>query len=146
MLKFSDQFEKFISMVLLAFAMLMVCYQVVALIWNAVESFSERFKRSGLEYAPQYGKTIAILFFNTLLMMEIMQTIKVFSQSHLVKVRIILIVCLIAAGRKVLALGEETTNPMAEIALAVLILSLATGYFLVSRTTKESGDENEHES
>jgi len=68
-------------------------------------------------------------------MIEIMQTIKVFSDSHINKVRIILIVCLIAASRKVLALGEQTVEPASELALAGLILSLAAGYFLVTRKT-----------
>jgi uncharacterized membrane protein (DUF373 family) len=74
------------------------------------------------------------MFFNILLMMEIMETIRVFSHHHIIKVRIILIVCLIAASRKVLELGEGVVNPIAELALAGLILALACGYFLVSRS------------
>jgi hypothetical protein len=40
-------------------------------------------------------------------MMEIMQTIKVFTHNHIIKVRVILIVRLIAVSRKILALGEN---------------------------------------
>lgn len=145
MLKFSARFEKIISFVLLGFAMIIIAYQVIQLIWNSVESFLNRFKTVGLEYAPEYGRTIAILFLNILLMMEIMQTIKVFSSNHIIKVRIILIVCLIAVSRKVLALSEQTIDPMSELALAALILSLSTGYFLVSRNGNNIKEEEEED-
>jgi uncharacterized membrane protein (DUF373 family) len=138
MLRLSDRFEKIISYILLGFGMVIVSYQVIQLIWNSVESFAMRFQTAGLEYAPEYGKTIAILFFNILLMMEIMQTIKVFSNNHIIKVRIILIVCLIAVSRKILALGEQNINPMSEFAIAGLVLSLSVGYYLVSKTCNNS--------
>jgi len=137
MFKLSARFEKVISFTLLGFAMLIITFQTVALIWNSVQSFSRRFRDVGLEYAPEYGRTIGILFLNILLMMEIMQTIKVFSSSHIIKVRIILIVCLIAVSRKVLALSEQSIDPWAELAISALILSLSTGYFLVSRNSGE---------
>ena len=91
-------------MILLGFGLVIIAYQVVQLIWNTVKSFQQRFSETGLDYAPEYTKTIAILFFNILLMIEIVQTIKIFSHNHIIKVRVILIVCLIAASRKMTAL------------------------------------------
>jgi uncharacterized membrane protein (DUF373 family) len=137
MLKFSDQFEKFISAILLVFVMLIIVFQVTELVWNSIESIAHHLKEAGLNYAPEYGRTVTILLFNILLMLEIMQTIKVFSHGHIVKVRIILIVCLIAVSRKILALGEETVDPMAEFAIAGLILALSAGYYLVTRNVQE---------
>jgi uncharacterized membrane protein (DUF373 family) len=146
MLKFSDEFEKIVSKILLGFAMAILSYQIIQLIWNTIESFALRFKEAGLEYAPEYGKTITIMFFNLLLMMEIMQTIKVFASNHIVKVRIIMIVCLIAVSRKILALGEHSGDPMSELAIAALILSLAVGFHLVSRYADDSiGEKHETE-
>jgi len=133
MTKFFDRFEKWISAVLLVFGMLLVIFQVVQLVWNTIESFGKRFREAGLSYAPEYTRTVAILFFNILLVLEILQTIRVFSHDHVIKVRIILIVCLIAVSRKILALGEETTEPLSDLGLAALILALSAGYFLVSR-------------
>jgi len=143
MLKFADRFERIISMILLGFGLVIIAYQVVQLIWNTIRSFQQRFSETGLDYAPEYTKTIAILFFNILLMIEIVQTIKVFSHNHIIKVRVILIVCLIAASRKILELGEGHSDPMTMFALAALILSLAAGYFLVSRYTNDPVQETE---
>jgi uncharacterized membrane protein (DUF373 family) len=143
MIKFTNRFEKLVSAILLGFGMVIIAYQVVQLIWNTIKSFQQRFSETGLDYAPEYTKTIAILFFNILLMMEIVQTIKVFSHNHIIKVRVILIVCLIAASRKILELGEGHSDPMTMFALAALILSLAAGYFLVSRYTSDPVEETE---
>lgn len=145
MLRFSHRFERTVSKILLGFAMVILSYQVIALLWNTIESFALRFRDAGLEYAPEYGKTITILFFNVLLMLEIMQTIKVFASDHMTKVRVIMIVCLIAVSRKILALGEHATDPMGEFALAALILALAFGFHLVSRYAGDSiGKEDGH--
>lgn len=145
MLKFSEQFEKIISKVLLAFAMCILSYQTIALIWNTVQSFAARFKEVGLDYAPEYGKNVAVMFFNILLMIEIMQTLKVFASDHIIKVRVIMIVCLIAVSRKILELGEHTEDPMGEIAIAALILSLAVGFHLISKYAGDKiGHEEEH--
>src|SRR4029078_6072068 len=143
MLKFADRFERIISMILLGFGLVIIAYQGVQLIWHTVKSFQHRFSEPGLDYAPEYTKTIAILFFNILLMIEIVQTIKIFSHNHIIKVRVILIVCLIAASRKILELGEGHSDPMTMFALSALILSLAAGYFLVSRYSKDPVQEIE---
>jgi uncharacterized membrane protein (DUF373 family) len=147
MIKFSERFEKFVSIILLVFAMLVIIYQVIQLFWNTIQSFEEKSRENnGFAYAPEYTRSVAIVFFNILLMMEIMQTIKIFAHSHHKKMRIILIVCVIAVSRKILALGEETVNPLEELALAALILSLAASYFLVSRNLKERAEpENKPE-
>jgi len=132
-LTFSEQFEKWITKILLGFAMCIISYQTIALIWNTVESFAARFREVGLDYAPEYGKNVAVLFFNILLMIEIMQTLKVFASDHIIKVRVILIVCLIAVSRKILELGEHSENPMSEIAIAAMIVALAIAFHLISR-------------
>ena len=137
MIKFVDRFEKIVSRTLLVFAMVIIIYQVVQLIYNSIQVLANRFKEYGLQYTPEYARNIAVLFFSIILMMEIMQTLKVFSYKHIIKVRIILIVCLIAASQKVLALGEHAVNPMEVFALAGLILALASGYFLVTRQTRD---------
>ena len=143
MIKFSDRFERIISAILLGFAIVIIVFQVAQLIWTTIEVFAKRFREAGLEYAPQYGRNVAVLFFNILLMMEIMQTIKVFADSHIIKVRVILIVCLIAVSRKILASGEEVIDPMTEFSIAGLVLALAISYYLVSKNIKELVEEEQ---
>ena len=129
-----SRFERIVSVTLIIVLMLFIAYQILVLLWSIVESFSKRFNEVGLEYAPEYARTLGILFFNILLLLEIMETIKVFSKHHIIKVRVILIVCLIATGRKILALDSHDQSPMNDIGVAALILTLSVGYFLVSKS------------
>jgi uncharacterized membrane protein (DUF373 family) len=139
---FSERFESFISCILLIFSMVVIAYQVVQLIWNTIRTLGQNIASSGLDYVPETGRPVAVLFFNILLMIEIMETVKLFKQSHEVKLRIILIVCLIAVSRKVLELGVHS-NPAAEVAIAALVLSFALSFYLVSKRTNEKNLEDE---
>ncbi|WP_336517774.1 phosphate-starvation-inducible PsiE family protein [Pollutibacter soli] len=130
--KVTGTFERWVSYFMIFFAMVIVVIQVAMLGWNAVDSFTRRFKEVGLHYAPQYARELAVMFFNILLMLEIIQTIKVFAEKQTIKLRIILIVCMIAVSRKILELGEEHVDPEAEFAIAALVIALAVSYFLVS--------------
>jgi uncharacterized membrane protein (DUF373 family) len=82
------------------------------------------------------GKPVAGLFFSILLLLEIMQTIKVFAKEHSVKIRIILIVGLIAVTRKILIFDMEDVDAASQFAIAALILSLSAGYYLVSKSER----------
>jgi uncharacterized membrane protein (DUF373 family) len=143
---FSERFESFISCLLLIFSMVVIAYQVLQLIWNTIKTLGQNIATSGLDYVPETGRPVAVLFFNILLMIEIMETVKLFRQSHEVKLRIILIVCLIAVSRKVLELGVHS-DPPAEIAIAALVLSFALSFYLVGQRIagKDVADEKHNE-
>jgi uncharacterized membrane protein (DUF373 family) len=132
--KISLKFEKYISVTLLILAGIFVIFQTVELLWLTGEHFYIRATTNlGLEHAPEYSRSIMIVFFNILLMLEIMQTIKVFYKAYTLKLRIILLVCLIAVSRKVFLLDIEH-NAMLEFSTAALILTISVGYYLISRT------------
>jgi len=56
---------------------------------------------------------------------------------------LVLIVCLIAVSRKILASGEEVIDPMTEFSIAGLVLALAISYYLVSKNIKELVEEEQ---
>lgn len=125
--------EKVIFNILIVLGMIFIMYQTVDLIWL----FGGRIVRSIGDktfYVSEEGRPIAGLFFGVLLSLEIVETIKIFSKGHLTKVRIILIVGLIAVTRKILMISDiADVEPTTEFAIAALILALSTGYYLVTR-------------
>jgi len=139
--KFLEKYETIISKVLLVAAMILISFQVLELCCETVKSLKDRISAVGLDYAPEYARTVVVLFFNVLLSMEILQTIRVYNTEHIVKTRIILIVCLIAACRKVLLLDAKQGHPEEELTVAALILALSIGYFLITRSS--ASDEKE---
>ena len=146
--KISFQFDRVITYLLLIVGMVLISVQTITLIWEMGKGIYNRFSESGLSYDPEHGKTTIVLFFNVLLALEILETVKAFAKSHEVKIRIILIVCLIAVSRKVLMLDLGHPEPLVEIALAALVLAFSISYFLVTRrwlSNKATTDDHESE-
>ena len=131
--KISHQFDRVITYLLLVVGMVLISVQTLTLVWEMGKGIYNRFSESGFNYDPEHGRIIIVLFFNVLLALEILETVKAFARSHEVKIRIILIVGLIAVSRKVLMLDLGEPHPVAELALAALIIAFSVSYFLVTR-------------
>ena len=131
--KISHQFDRIITTILLLVGMVLITVQTISLIWELGSKIYLRFGEAGLGYAPEYGKSVVVLFFNVLLALEILETVKISSSAHDVKIRVILLVCLIAISRKVLMLDLGHPEPMEELALAALVIAFAFSYYLVTR-------------
>lgn len=130
---FLKQFEKVTFHILIILGMIFIAYQTLDLIWLFGGRIYKSFAHSTF-YLSEEGKPIAALFFGILLSLEIVETIKIFSKGHMTKVRIILIVGLIAVTRKILMISDVSEiEPMTEFAMASLILALSAGYYLVTR-------------
>ena len=131
------KFEKYISYVLIILAMMFVCYQV----WDLVYHFGQKMItsiRDSTFNVEEHGKPVAGIFFNILLTLEIIQTIRLFALDHSVKLKVILIVGLIAVTRRILMFEMNEVTPAMECAIASLILALSIGYFLVSRSEQKN--------
>lgn len=117
--KLSENFEKYISMTLLLLSGVLVIFQTVELLWMTAERMYTRATTAlGLDPTPE---------------------------AYTLKLRIILLVCLIAVSRKVFLLDIEH-NAMLEFSTAALILAISAGYYLISRTeTFNKLDHNEEE-
>ena len=133
-------FEKYISYIMMLLAMVYVCLQVFDLIHHFALKVMHGFE-IGEFTVEEKGKPVAGLFFNILLLLEIIQTIKVFATDHAVKLRVILIVGLIAVTRRILMFDIMEVDPVAEFAVAALIISLSAGYYLVTRSEKFTNTE-----
>lgn len=136
--KYLNVFNKIISYVLLATGMLFTVFQTLELAWEIFKGFKAHFAEAGMDYVPDYFKNVAVLFFNILLLLEILETVRVFKEAHEIKVKVILIVCLIAVSRKVLVMDAHESNPLAELSIAALVLVFSFSYFLVKRQEDRS--------
>jgi uncharacterized membrane protein (DUF373 family) len=133
---FIKLFEKYVSWILVIIAMVFICYQICDLVYHTGARIIETVQ-NGTFNIEQQGSPIASVFFSVLLILEVIQTIMVFSSNHIVKVKVILIVGLIAVTRKILLSDIAEADPKEEFAIATLILALSASYFLVSRSEKD---------
>lgn len=138
------RFEKYVSYALIIAVMSYIGFQLLVMIWETIDTYVDRIRAHGLGFTKEYGKTIFITFFNILLALEVLETLRVFNEDHDIKIRIILTVCLIAVSRKILTLDIYEANSLSELALGGLILSLSLGYFLVHKDFSKQ-TKNKHQ-
>lgn len=143
--KFLISYEKYISGALVVLAMVGVAYLTIEL---AVEFGLVLYRSitSSEHSVDGRNEHIVGMFFTILLWLEILQSVKVFAQDHAVKLRIIIVIGMIAVTRKVLMMDIMEATPIAELSTAGLILSLSIAYFLVTRPSKKETDHDASES
>ena len=139
--KVSGQIEKYLSYTLISVGLLFAVYQVFELVYLVFTNLYASFIKSEF-FRGSSGTPIAGLFFNILLLLEILETVKTFSKGHVIKIKIILIVGIIAVTRKLLLEDMTHVEPLQELAVGGVILALSIGYFLVSKATGIDGKES----
>ena len=135
--KFVTQFEKYISYALMAIAMMGIVYLTIDLFWAFGNRILHSVQHQEFEHEMK-GRPVPALFFTILLWLEILQSVRIFSKDHSIKLKIIIIVGIIAVTRKILLMDMSEVDPMSELAVAALIVALSIGYFLISRSEGES--------
>jgi uncharacterized membrane protein (DUF373 family) len=73
------------------------------------------------------------VFFNILIAIELIDTFNIYIKEHSIKVQSILLIGLMAIGRKLLILDIGHSEGIQNIGLAAIIISLALGYYLLKR-------------
>jgi uncharacterized membrane protein (DUF373 family) len=128
--------EHAISYALILVGLTYAAYQTAELVilflmalWKAVATFEILSERP--------GRPLAGLFFSVLLTLELIATVRVFAADHLIKIRVILLVGMIAVSRKILELDMVHMDSMHGFGISALVFALSVSYFLVSRTAEK---------
>jgi uncharacterized membrane protein (DUF373 family) len=128
------KFEVGVFYFLTAIIALYIAIEVIELVYQfgkALISSNEDSERL-LITKEQTSKVIPV-FFNVLIAIELIDTFNVYIKEHSIKVQSILLIGLIAIGRKLLVLDIGHSDGMTNIGLAAIIIALALGYYLVKR-------------
>ncbi len=78
------------------------------------------------------------LFLLILIGVELLETVKMYFREHVVHVEVVFMVALIAIARKVIILDLEKYSYLALIGIALIILALSVGYYLVRKSHQEN--------
>lgn len=121
-----------------------VILTMVIMLWVMFTSeFAERV--ISIQTVPELMKSAQTAFSGVLLIilgLELMETLRVYFKSHRIRLETILSVAIIAVGRHVINLDVEHMAGISMIGVAVLVLALAAGYFLVRFRTPASPDQS----
>lgn len=73
------------------------------------------------------------VFFNILIAVELIDTFNIYIKEHNIKVQSILLIGLIAIGRKLIVLDVGHSDGLNNIGIASIIVALSLGYYLVKK-------------
>jgi uncharacterized membrane protein (DUF373 family) len=147
--KVYDWVERVIVIALL----LMLIVVVVLSTWSFCESLIGRIAvkvGGGVAADEQWGallrhrmgflREVFSGFLLLLIGIELMKTVVMYLQSHVLHVEVVLTVAIIAVARHTIDLDLETANPLLLIGIGVVVLSLSLGYYLFRRSIGPNGE------
>jgi uncharacterized membrane protein (DUF373 family) len=147
--KVYDWVERVIIIALL----LMLIVVVVLSTWSFCESLIGRIAvkvGGGVAADEQWGallrhrmgflREVFSGFLLLLIGIELMKTVVMYLQSHVLHVEVVLTVAIIAVARHTIDLDLETANPLLLIGIGVVVLSLSLGYYFFRRSIGPNGE------
>ena len=128
------QFEKFVFYVLSGIIVLYIAVEVIELVYQfGLALLTSVETSSRLLITQEQMALILPVFFHILIDIELIDTFNVYIHEHSIKVQSILLIGLIAIGRKLLVLDLGHADGLSNIGLASIIIALSLGYYLVRK-------------
>ena len=129
-LDFLDQFEKGVVSFLVVLMVLTVALVTIELAVLLVKDIAAhpRYLIGIDELLDLFG-----MFLLVLLGLELLETIKAYLVEHAIHVEVVMVVALIAISRKVVILDVKEMQSLTLFAIAMIILTLSVGYYLIAR-------------
>ena len=138
------KFEKAVFTLLVIVLVGYIIVEIIELIYQFGASIASGTNTRGrLLISNTLLKEVLPVFFNILIAIELIDTFSVYLHKHSIKVLNILLIGLIAIGRKLIAFDFIDTNGLGNLGLAALIISLAGGYYLIKKDDLKKGNQNE---
>jgi uncharacterized membrane protein (DUF373 family) len=128
------KFEVGVFYILSAIIVLYIAVEIIELVYQ----FGKALLTSGdtttrLLITKEQTALVLPVFFNILIAIELIDTFNIYIKEHIIKVQSILLIGLIAIGRKLLVLDLGHTDGLSNIGLASIIIALSLGYYLVKK-------------
>jgi len=129
-----DRFEKGVVIFLMGLMVLTVALATIELAIQLIQDIAAhpRYMLGINELLDIFG-----MFLLVLLGLELLETIKAYLIEHAIHVEIVMVVALIAIARKVIILDVKAMGATTLFAIALIILALSLGYYLISRAFQD---------
>lgn len=128
------RFEVGVFYILSAIIVLYIAVEIIELVYQ----FGKALLTTGdtttrLLITKEQTALVLPVFFNILIAIELIDTFNIYIKEHSIKVQSILLIGLIAIGRKLLVLDLGHADGLSNIGLASIIIALSLGYYLVKK-------------
>lgn len=130
--------RKFVAAVFYLLTSIIVLYIAVEII-ELIYQFGKALLTTGdtttrLLITSEQTAMVLPVFFNILIAIGLIDTFNIYVKEHSIKVQSILLIGLIAIGRKLLLLDLGHADGLTNIGIASIIIALSLGYYLVKKT------------
>jgi len=129
--KLINNLEKYILRFLIVIILIYISFEIINLLHElffVIIDFD-----FGLSKVSNYPFVdVVLIFFDILIALEFMETLKHNADTVAEKAKIIILIGLIAVSRKLITIDIAGVDYTTDIALALLIMTLTAGYFLLS--------------
>ena len=144
-IKFYGRFEQLIVIALLLLLSLVILYATIqfasAIFRGLSDAVAHYLFRRNLEEITSHVEVIHAIFAEFLLILigiELMKTVMMYLEDHIVHVEVVLTVAIIAIARHAIDIDYKTTSPMVVIGLGLLVLALTAGYYLFKKADRKA--------
>jgi uncharacterized membrane protein (DUF373 family) len=135
-----EGFEKFIVVVLLILLMVVILFATLQFASAILYGLGERvwhylFRRNLAEVSLQIDvmHDVFAQFLLILIGIELMKTIMMYLDEHVIHVEVVLTVAIIAIARHAIDINYRDANPLAILATGVVVLALTLGYYFFKK-------------
>lgn len=128
------KFEIIVFYILSTVLVLYIAVEVIELIYQFGKAlFTTNENSNRLLITKEQTALVLPVFFNILIAIELIDTFNVYIKEHHIKVQSILLIGLMAVGRKLLVLDIGHADGINNIGIASIIIALSLGYYFVKK-------------
>jgi len=128
-------FEHFIVLVLLGLLMAVVLYATVGLVIFIAVTMVEKLHTREVTVTLPLLHDVFAGFLMLLIGLELMKTIVMYLDEHVIHVEVVLSVAMIAIARHAIDVDYKIVPPLAMIGMGSIIIALAVGYFFFKKAS-----------
>ena len=135
MIKFLEKFERIIVFILIIMMSVLILLATANLGWQIILNIIQ----PPVAFIPMHALLDLFgLFLLILIGIELIETIKVFITSHIIRVETVMLVAIIAASRKIIIIDIDQVSDLLLIGMGFLIVSLTAGYYFIRKSHKDN--------
>lgn len=134
--------ERFIIITLVVLMAIVLTIASVEVAITIITKSITNFTTNGVLIGVKDLLDIFSLFLTILIGFELFETVKLYMRDNIFHGEVILLVSLIAVSRKVILIEYTQEDPLTLFAIAALIISISTGYYIIKRKCKNERTKN----
>lgn len=138
-------YEQAIVYVLLGLLMVVILYATAGLLISIGVTMVQKLHTREFDVALPLLHNVFAGFLMILIGLELMKTIVMYLDDHVIHVEVVLSVAMIAIARHAIDVDYHTVPPLAMVGIGVIIIALAVGYYYFRKASLVNASDGKHD-